>query len=133
MQTVFAGLRLLGVPLAAAYAGHFAIAAIATCAVVWAWATHASERLRWSLLFVCTFLISPYAYWYDLVWLAFPIAWIALEALRTGWRRWEREILLAAWLMPMLTPLLAMWLGVPLGPVVLLAFAAIILRRVRMP
>lgn len=133
MTTFFAGMRMIGTPIAAAYAVHIAVAILAIAATAYAWAKDAPERLRASMLFVATFLISPYAYWYDLVWLAFPIAWMASEALQTGWRRGEREILFVAWLMPLLSPLTAMALGVPVGAIVLLCFAGVVLQRIRQP
>jgi hypothetical protein len=56
---------------------------------------------------------------YDLAWLAFPIAWLALIGVRKGWMRFEREILLAAWVMPFGMIELARIFSVQLGPLVL--------------
>ncbi|MDB5974826.1 MAG: hypothetical protein JWR07_1586 [Nevskia sp.] len=75
-------------------------------------------------------LVSPYVLNYDLAWLALPIVWFVGYCLRNGWLRWEREILAAAWVLPLLIAPLATLLHAQLGPFVLLAFFCVVLRRV---
>ena len=77
-----------------------------------------------------TFLISPYVFDYDLVWLAFPIAWLALIGLREGWLPGEREVLVVAWISPLLMGPLAEAFSVQIGPFVLGALLWVMLRRV---
>ena len=76
-----------------------------------------------------TFLISPYVFDYDLVWLAFPIAWLALIGLREGWLPGEREVLVAAWISPLLMAPLATAFSVQIGPFVLGALLWVMVRR----
>ena len=49
-------------------------------------------------------LVSPYLFYYDLTWAALAIAWLAQLGLRRGFHHGEREILLLAWLAPLLMP-----------------------------
>lgn len=134
MPTVFALLRLWGASVMVAYAGQALSAAIALISVWRVWRQTVSWPLRNAALMTAALLTSPYLYYYDLAWLALPIAWLTTVGLKEGWLRGEREVLLVVWLLPlvMLAGLLAgqlMW--VQMGPLVLLALLWIILRRVR--
>jgi hypothetical protein len=44
-----------------------------------------------------SFFVSPYIFDYDMAWLAFPVAWLCLYCMETGWRRFERELLVLFW------------------------------------
>ncbi len=101
MPTTFALLRMWHVPVGPAYAAHLTLAVFATVGVWQVWRRSGDWQLRGAALMAGTFLLSPYVFDYDLAWLAFPIIWMALIGLRDGWRAGEREILVAAWLMPL--------------------------------
>jgi hypothetical protein len=132
MPTVFAFLRLLGTPIKCAYFVHAFIAAGAVLAVWYVWRRCGDWQVRGAVLMTATFLISPYVFDYDLAWLAFPIAWLALVGLREGWLRGEREVLVAAWLLPLLMASIATHLFVQIGPLVLGALLWIAIRRAGM-
>lgn len=100
MPTIFAFLRILGVPVASAYLAHFLVAALVAGMVVWIWLKTEVPALRNAALVSGTLLISPYLFDYDLVWLGLAIAWLGMEAWRRGFFRGEREVLVAAWLLP---------------------------------
>jgi hypothetical protein len=130
MPSTFAMLRLLGTPVAWAYAGH-AVVAIAAAVAVWlVWRRTDALALRGATLMAATFLANPYAFDYDLAWLAFPIAWLAIHGIERGWRRWDREVLVAAWLLPALATALASTARVQLAPFVLAALVWVGLRRI---
>lgn len=129
MPTVFAFLRLLGAPVEGAYIVHAVIAVGAAIAVWRVWRHCQDWGLRGAALMTATFLVSPYVFDYDLAWLAFPIAWIALTGLRSGWMRGEREILVAAWLLPMLMAPLGNALSLQVGPFVLIGLLWTAVRR----
>ncbi|MFX1684402.1 glycosyltransferase family 87 protein [Paraburkholderia sp. A2RI-6] len=129
MPSVFAFLRLLGTPVIGAYAVHGLVAARAVFAVWYVWRRCADCELRGAALFAATFLCSPYIYDYDLAWLAFPIGWLALAGLRTSWLRGEREVLVAAWLLPLAMDPVATGLHVQIAPFVLIALLVIAVRR----
>ena len=63
-------------------------------------------------------------------WLALFIAWYTRLALRRGWLKWEREMLVLAWLLPLLTLPAYGLIRVQLAPFVLLALLLMVLRRV---
>jgi hypothetical protein len=130
MPSVFAAVRLLGMPLLPAYCAQ----AACSCAAAWltwrAWRGNAPPALRNALLMTASLLASPYVYDYDMAWLAFPGAWLALDALRHGWRRGERELLVVLWILPAaLAPLAKLYL--PLAPLLLAALVCLLWRRIR--
>jgi hypothetical protein len=129
MPTMFAFLRLLGIPVTGAYVIHFVVAVCAVIVVWHVWRHCQNQNLRGAALMTATFLVSPYVFDYDLAWLAFPIAWLALEGLRNGWLRGEREMLVVAWLLPMLMPVIETFLNVQAGPFVLCSLLWITMRR----
>jgi hypothetical protein len=87
--------------------------------------------LRASLLAVALMLISPYAYDYDMVVLALPIALLAADGLERGWSPGTRTMLAAVWSALLFLPALAEHARVQLMPLLLIAFFAIIYRRMR--
>jgi hypothetical protein len=129
MPSVFAFLRMFGMPVAWAYAVHCVIAMAAVIAVWHVWRHCQNRNLRSAALMTATFLVSPYVFYYDLAWLAFPIAWLALDGLRNGWQRGEREVLVAAWLLPLLMIPIAGFLKLQIGPLVLCSLLWITYRR----
>lgn len=129
MPTYFAFARLLGFGTDIAYALHLLIAAFVIVAVATIWHRNKPYYLRASALVTGTFLISPYLFDYDMVWLAFPMAWIGMEAMKSGWLRWEREVIAAAWLAPLLVPVLANTVSLQTGPLITTALFVLILQR----
>jgi hypothetical protein len=129
MPSTFAMLRMLGVSVEWAYVLHFVVAVAAAVAVWLVWRRTESLALRGAVLMAGTFLANPYAFDYDLVWLAFPIAWLALYGLDRGWRRGDREVLVAAWVLPAVATALATVTRVQIAPFVLGALVWIALRR----
>jgi hypothetical protein len=62
--------------------------------------------------------------------LALPLAWVLSQALRSDFLPWEKSVLAAGFTLPLLSTG-GLHLGLPLGPAVLLAVLAVVLRRVR--
>jgi len=119
MPSVFNALRILDAPLALAYILHGA-AALCAAWVVWRiWRGCADARLRNAALMTGSFFISPYIFDYDLVWLAFPVAWLVLYCQEHGWRRFEREILLLCWADTLFIAVLAKHLWFHTAPIAL--------------
>ena len=99
--TPFMGLRAMGVAETPALLVHASVA-VAASAVVWRlWRRSDDLRVRGSAVVVGTFLVTPYAADYDTAVLAFAIAWSAAMGVDDGWIRGDRNILVAAWLLPM--------------------------------
>jgi len=129
MPTIFALLRLLGAPVSVAYGVHALGALFAVVGVWLVWRRCADWPVRGAALMTATFFVSPYVFDYDLVWLAFPIAWLGFSGLRHGWLRGEREVLTAAWLLPLLMAPVATAVHLQLGPIVLGALLWVAVRR----
>lgn len=129
MPSVFASLRLLGMPVEWSYLVHFIVAVIAVIAVWRVWNRSQNRNLRGAALMTATLLVSPYVFDYDLAWLAFPIAWLALDGLRNGWLRGEREVLVVTWLLPLMMILIAIAVHVQVGSLVLCILLWITVRR----
>ena len=129
MQSVFGAARLwhASIMMASLLQGttSIAIGAVAW----WIWRKPVALELKCAMLIVSALLITPYVLDYDLVLLAAPIAWVAIEGLRSRFLPWERTILMLAWLTPMWSRWIAMFYSIPLGPVVLSLLLIAIIRR----
>ena len=129
--TTFAAARLLGAPVEVAYVLHGFVALAAAAAVWLVWRSVAPDPIKAAVLMTATFLATPYAFDYDLVWLVFPIAWLALAGMAEGWRRWDREVMLATYLVPVVATVLAGLTRVQVAPLVLGLACWVLLGRTR--
>ncbi|NTW56048.1 MAG: DUF2029 domain-containing protein [Chlorobiaceae bacterium] len=131
IPSLFAFGRLIGIPVLWAYVIQFIVAVGAVAIVIYVWRRCQDLNLRGAILMTATFLVSPYVFDYDLAWLAFPIAWLALAGHHTVWLRGERELLVIAWLLPMLMIPIAETLNVQVGPFVLCGMLWMTFRRAK--
>jgi hypothetical protein len=131
-STVFAATSLwLGERAAGAIQ---AVTTIGLAVIVWkVWRSNADTLGKGAVLALATPLATPYAFQYDLPLLIIPTCWWASEALRTGWRPWEKVGLAAFYWCPLVLRALALPLGVNLTPWALMAALAFILWRMREP
>lgn len=129
MPTLFAAIRLLGGPVALAYAGQAVAALAAAVAVIWTWRRPAPLAVKAAALVSGALLTSPYSFDYDLTLLGLALAWLGWFGVKTGFRPGEKAVLLAAWLSPALTTPIAAALGLQLGPVVLASLLLCAVRR----
>lgn len=129
MVSAFAAVRVLGGPVALAYAAQAVVSAAAAAALVWIIRRRPRSDAHAPLIVLATLLASPFLLDYDLAILAFPLAWLAGQGLAGGFRPWEKVTLLAAYVLPITARGLAMKAHLPLTPLVLGALFALILRR----
>lgn len=122
-------LRTLGVPAEPAYGLHAILAVAVAAFVARAWWRGTSPILAAAVLTSGAVLVPPYLFDYDLALLAIPIAIIAWDAVRRGWLPWEREVLLAAWLLPLVGPGFTEATGVPVATPCLIALMTVAVRR----
>lgn len=125
MQSPFAAARLLGAPPALAYALQGAIG-LAVAALL----GRAAWRKRYSLALASAMLagaplVTPFVLDYDLVLLAFPLIWLATK----GFGPWEKLAMVLAFAGTAFARPLAIELGVPIMPMVLLVFFVVLVRR----
>lgn len=130
MMSPFAALRLLGGSMTLSYAVQGAVT-LAVAALV----LKASWRKAWTpglaaLTLAGAPLATPYVLDYDMVILAFPMLWLAGEGLKNGFRNGERAALFSAFTAPALARPLALYLYVPIMPLVMLLLFEIVRRRV---
>jgi len=132
MQTVFAGVRLIGGGIAVAYLVQILVAALVAATVVWIWRQKIQFELKAAALATGIPLVSPYIIYYDLVVLALPIVWLALEGRRSGFLPFEKSLLVIAWLLPLMCEPIARSTSVPLTPLVCVLLLTFIARRSKM-
>lgn len=127
--SAFSQARLLGAPLAAAYAVQALVSAGAAAMVFLLWRSKASEALKGAGLILGALIATPYVVEYDLVLLAPAAALIIREALRTGFRDYEKMILVFAFLAPAMTRFIAKTSGVSAGWLAILLLALVVAVR----
>jgi hypothetical protein len=129
VQSIYAALRLAGVPMGPASAVQIlaALGLAITLAVLWRSA--ADFELKAAALALGSVLSTPYALDYDLVMLAPAMAFLAGHGLRKGFAPYEITLLAALWIMPLIVRPIAEATHVSLAPVAMLAALLLILRR----
>ena len=104
MPTVFAAFSLAGFPSAIAAMLHLMGAGAAVWATWVIWRRYDCRALKAAVICAGAFLVAPYAYYYELVIIAAPVALLAMDAARDGWRRHDHLLLAGMFLLPMLLP-----------------------------
>ncbi len=132
MQSWYAALRVWGAPVTLAYAVQgLAAAAVLGSACYWV-VRHKPEPAAFAaVMVIATLQLSPFLLDYDLLLLAVPLGWLVTTGVRTGFRPWEKTVVLVAFVLPLVARSLADQVHLPLTPFVLLALYLVILRRVR--
>jgi hypothetical protein len=129
MPSIFATLRLLGTPVDWAYGAQVLMALAAAVTVALVWRRPVPLPLAAAVLTSGSLLVSPHLNDHDLALLAVPIALLAWHAHQAGWLRGEREILVVAWLAPVITALIAEPTDLQVGFPCLLAIFALAAKR----
>ena len=134
MQSAFAALRLLGAPSSVALTIQILVALAVLGSAAWITWRHKPEAgALCALTVTVTLPLSPFLLDYDLMLLAVPLGWLAINGLRDGFRPWEKTAILAVFVWPLFARAVAANLHLPLTPLLLLGFYAIIIRRVAQP
>ena len=129
MQSVFAWARMWGAPIPLAYTLQGALVASLAAALIWLWRSAAPYRLQASALCLAVILATPFTFDYDMLVLAPAIAFFAADGLARGFDPWEKTVLAALWLMPLIARSAAQFTGIPLGVPAMLALFVLLLRR----
>ena len=136
LQTVYGLARYLGGSAALAWVVQ-SIATAGLGLIVWlVWRSEVRYPLKAATLSAATLIATPYAFAYDLAAIAIPIAFLASDQIRCGLLRGEQTILLALFgtVLAVLVifadrPVGTTFGSVPLGPVVMIMFLGVALRR----
>ncbi|MEO5587398.1 MAG: glycosyltransferase family 87 protein [Novosphingobium sp.] len=126
MQSVFAAARLFGAPSEVAFALQGGLTLAVTGAVAWASHGRRYDLPLAALMLAGALLVTPFVLDYDMVLLGFPLIWLAVQ----GFRPWEKTIFTAAFVAPAFARPLALAVGVPIMPAILVALFMVLLRRV---
>ncbi len=133
LQSAFAAARLWGFGVAPAYSVQAAVSLITALTVIWICRRTAKFELHAASLATGILLATPYIMQHDLVVLALPIAWIAIEGRRSGFLPWEKSLLAFVWLLPLFAAALAGRAMIPIAPLAMLLLLADIARRAQAP
>lgn len=113
--SLWAALRMAGIAASPAFALQAALA-LAAVALVWrTWRADLPGDLRLTLLLLASPMVSPYLFSYDLVPVLAAVLLLAARGLRDGFLEGERLCLALLWLLPGLSPALALATGVNIG------------------
>jgi hypothetical protein len=127
MQSTFGAARLEGASLTIALIFQGLTAAVG---VVGLWATRrASARARGAMLVCATLLTTPFLFDYDLTLLAAPLAFLFRQGRREGFLPWEKLVLAAGFVLPIVSRSLAMFAHAPIAPIVVILVLVAVLRR----
>jgi alpha-1,2-mannosyltransferase len=129
IQSIFAWARMWGAPVAAAYAIQTIASVALAIAVTWMWRSRISTRLKAAGLIFAALLSTPYSLDYDLMVLAPAIAFWAGDGMSRGFHPWEKTLLAALWILPLIARSFAEFTFIPLTPPLLLAAFALLLHR----
>jgi hypothetical protein len=126
IQSIYAALRLLGVPVAFANTVQTAATLGVAAALALLWRSTAAFELKAAALLAGSVLATPYVLDYDLMVLAPAIAFLASRGLCQGFAAWELSLLAGLWVLPLAARPVAELTAVSPTPIVLaLAFLAI--------
>ncbi len=129
IQSVFAWARMWGAPIPLAYALQGVTIVAVGAALAWLWRGAAPYPLQAAALCLATILATPYSFDYDMMVLAPAIAFVAVDGIMRGFGPWEKTLLAALWLMPLVARSAALMSLVPLGVPAMLSVFVLILRR----
>jgi alpha-1,2-mannosyltransferase len=129
IQSVFSAARLLHFSVSTGYVMQ------GLCALIVAFVLWRVTRARpgpgpeLAVLTVSALVVTPYMFDYDLTCLLVPMAWLGAQALRDGWRSWEKLTLLVVYAIPIGARFVTVTFGLPLVPLALVAMLALCVRR----
>ena len=129
MQSAFAAVRLWGGGVGLAYGVQAAVVVAVTGGLVWLHRRAPRGGGEGPAMIVAALLASPFLLDYDLVILAAPLAWMLREGVRKGFLSWEKTVLVAAFVLPAVSRMLAADAKLPFAPFVMAALFVMILRR----
>jgi alpha-1,2-mannosyltransferase len=133
MQSVFAGVRLLGGSLTLAWGAQI-LTALSAVAAVWFLQRRAFRSAAEAPTVVCAGLLaSPFVLDYDLTLLAIPLVWLLGEGRRSVFLPYEKALMALAFALPLVSRIVAGAFGLPLAALTIAALLLVILRRALAP
>jgi Glycosyltransferase family 87 len=131
LVSLFAAARISGIGVPYAYAIQSVAALMAAALTALVWARRQSLPVRSLALIAASLFAAPVILFYDLLPATIAIAWLLLDARRTGFLPWEKLLLGVVWIVPILSRGMGIAFGIPLGPVATIALLALASIRAR--
>jgi Glycosyltransferase family 87 len=131
LVSLFGAARLVGLGVGHAYAMQIVAVFVAAALTALVWARRQSLEVRALALIAASLFAAPVILFYDLLPAAVAIAWLVLDARRTGFLPWEKLVLCAIWIVPILSRGIGTAFAVPLGPVATIGLMALAAIRAR--
>jgi hypothetical protein len=131
IQSVFAVLRMWGMPLGLAYAAQGAVILLAGLGLIRLWRSDAAYSDKAAALCIGSLLATPYSLDYDLMALAPAIAFLAVAGYATGFRSYEKSLLAWLWIAPLIARPFAQHTLVPVAVLGMIALLGLLLHRPR--
>jgi hypothetical protein len=128
MPTVFMNARIAHLPLDIAWALQIATSIAAVAAVAWTYWRRRDPVLSAALLVTASFLVTPYAFNYDMV----VFGWVVALLREKGGAPLDDRLALAVWTLPVMAMVMGLF-AIPGSALVLVAFAARLLWRLKEP
>lgn len=128
LQSAFAAVRLAGGSNEVAVAVQLGMFALAVGAL-WIVRRCGSGPANGAALVCATPLTTPYLLDYDLTMLAVPLAWLFARAMREGFLPWERLLLFAGFLLPLLARSVAMTTHISITALTVSGLVLCVVRR----
>jgi hypothetical protein len=126
MQSVFAWARMWGAPVGLAYIAQACVALAVAATIVAGWSSSARYATKAAVLLLGTLLATPFSLDYDLMLLAPAITFLAADGMQRGFAPYEKTMLAALWVVPLLARSVPQLTDVPLAaPLILAAFVVI--------
>lgn len=129
VQSLYAALRHVGAPAAVAMSAQAGLAISIAVALVQLWRSSADNGVKAAGLIAGSLLATPYVLDYDMTALAAALAFLFVNAEKTGYRSWEKSLLALAWLAPLFSRQLAGAAYIPLCFIALCGVFLIAARR----
>jgi hypothetical protein len=129
IQSMFSSVRMWGGSVEFAYAMQGALAMLVALTLVWLWRSAAPYPLKAAALAIGSLLATPFILDYDLMLLAPAIAYLAVDGIARGFWPWEKTILAALWIVPLIARSVPQATLVPLAVPMMLLALALLLRR----
>jgi hypothetical protein len=131
IQSVFSWVRMWHGPVTLAYAVQGAVTLTVAIGLAWLWRQRAAYALQAAALLVGTVLATPYSLDYDLMLLAPAIGFLAADGMQRGFGPWQKTMLAALWIAPLVSRSVAEATVIPLAvPTMLIAFGYLLHRGI---
>jgi alpha-1,2-mannosyltransferase len=130
MISIYAAVRLLGASETLALIVQVAVALPCLAVLLLLIRRRACATAQGAAMVCCAALCTPYLLRYDMVVIAIPLAWLWVQASRTGYLRGETAILVAAYLAALKATMAIGSIEVLFAPVAILALFVAIARRI---